>query len=194
MLRASTYADQLAACNDAGDCWVTNDVGVPFSGAVSLRLINVQTGTSAFVRESMHVELAAGAGVVKWFCAAADEDDVPSPSLSPTLSSSYPYSEDNLQGDEDAATPPSPSPSPSPSNSSSYIYSPCRAVKSARTTGWAFKNSAVTTTLAECHAECDSSPACAGFIKHASYYAESGLCYDCRPTTSPLGCSLYTLG
>ena len=95
MLRSSTYADQLAACNDAGDCWVTNDVGIPFAGAVSVRLLNVQTGATAFVRKSMPVELAAGAGVVKWFCAAGD----------------------------------------APSPSKTYIYSPCRAVKSALTTG-----------------------------------------------------------
>eukprot|EP01052_Picozoa_sp_SAG31_P069406 SAG31_NODE_28226_length_413_cov_1.175159_1_plen_137_part_11 len=70
-LRASTYADHLAACNQAGECFITNDRATRFEGAVSLRLLNVQTGTSATVRKSMPVNLSAGAGIVQWFCAAA---------------------------------------------------------------------------------------------------------------------------
>lgn len=70
-LRSSTFADQLAACNQAGHCFVTNDVGVPFAATISLRLLNVASGVSANVR-NISVDLPAGAGVVEWFCAAGD--------------------------------------------------------------------------------------------------------------------------
>eukprot|EP01043_Picozoa_sp_COSAG02_P067660 COSAG02_NODE_10953_length_1825_cov_1.475666_2_plen_395_part_00 len=67
ILRSSTFADQLAACNQAGHCFVTNDVGVPFSATVSLRLLNVVSGESEVV-QNVSVDLPAGAGVVEWFC------------------------------------------------------------------------------------------------------------------------------
>ena len=63
-LRSSTFADQLAACNQAGHCFVTNDVGVPFAATISLRLLNVASGVSANVR-NISVDLPAGAGVVE---------------------------------------------------------------------------------------------------------------------------------
>jgi hypothetical protein len=85
MLRASSYADQLAACNQAGECFITNDAAPEFAGEVSLRLLNVQTGASTFVQKRRAVTLKAGAGVVEWFCAA------PVSSTAPVADSSYEY-------------------------------------------------------------------------------------------------------
>lgn len=72
LLRATTYRDQLGACNHAGECFIANDSPRQFLGAVSLRLINVQSGVSATMQIGRRVDLRPGAGTVEWFCAASN--------------------------------------------------------------------------------------------------------------------------
>ena len=69
MLRATTYADQIVACNQAAQCFAKNDSPFEFRGELSLQLHNVQTGSTALVRR-LPLKLSAGAGTVEWFCAS----------------------------------------------------------------------------------------------------------------------------
>ena len=58
-----------------------------FEGALSLRLINIQTGASAFVQKNWQVKLEPGAGIMRWFCAAAP----PGPPVPPRAAGSDYY-------------------------------------------------------------------------------------------------------
>ena len=69
-LARSAFAPQLATCNTAAACFVTNDAPLPFEGAVTLQLHNIMTGKSA-VLSNRTLSLHAGAGVTQWFCASA---------------------------------------------------------------------------------------------------------------------------
>ena len=69
MLRATTFADQIAACNQAAQCFARNDAPKEFLGNLSLRLLNVETGATATVQRKP-LALGAGAGTVEWFCAS----------------------------------------------------------------------------------------------------------------------------
>lgn len=68
LLRSSAFADQLATCNTAGECFVKNDSPFPFDGTVHISLINLQNGRVAGISRHM-VALVRGAGVTEWFCA-----------------------------------------------------------------------------------------------------------------------------
>lgn len=73
-MKSSIYANQLASCNSAGACFVTNDSPFAFNGTVSVRLVNAMTGKSAGL-SSYTVVLPPGAGVTSWFCAEAGGTD-----------------------------------------------------------------------------------------------------------------------
>lgn len=140
MLRTSTYANQLAACNQAGECFVTNDGPNEFVGAVQLRLLNVQTGVSVPVREgAMPVSVPAGAGAIDWFCAA------PPLVAGPPPMTALIFSEGNPSGD--------------------YVYYPCQVpLDDGRFN--IVRN--LTMTLDQCQTECDASTTCAGFSRVSS--------------------------
>mmetsp|Transcript_31436 Transcript_31436/g.94443 ORF Transcript_31436/g.94443 Transcript_31436/m.94443 type:complete len:1023 (+) Transcript_31436:5048-8116(+) len=72
--RKSTFADQMSTCNTGGACFVTNDAPFPFSGVVSVRLVNVLSGASGIMAQES-VSLKPGAGITKWFCATATRND-----------------------------------------------------------------------------------------------------------------------
>jgi len=75
VLIITLITNRCSACNQAGECFLTNDAAPEFEGKVSMRLINVQTGVSAFVQLSRQFKLEPGAGVVSWFCAATAPTD-----------------------------------------------------------------------------------------------------------------------
>jgi hypothetical protein len=76
VLKASTFADQMSTCTDAGSCYVTNDSPFEFKGTVSVRLLNVMTGKKIKLVEKQ-VSLQAGAGITEWFCPEAIEGAAP---------------------------------------------------------------------------------------------------------------------
>ena len=86
MLGATTFADQIVACNQAAQCFAKNDSPFEFSGELSLQLRNVQTGTTALVRR-LPLKLSAGAGTVQWFCASNSS----SSSTTSALGGNYSY-------------------------------------------------------------------------------------------------------
>ena len=81
---ASTFADQMSTCNTAGACFVTNDSPFPFSGTVTVRLVNLARGTSTDVSKTT-VALGPGAGVTKWFCGT----EAPSPAQAAAAGEKY---------------------------------------------------------------------------------------------------------
>ena len=69
-LRRSAFADQLASCNTAGACFVTNSAPHAFVGTVSLSLLNMMDPAGKLIGVANHsISLAAGAGITRWFCA-----------------------------------------------------------------------------------------------------------------------------
>jgi hypothetical protein len=67
-MRASTFADHMTTCNLAGACFITNDAPFPFSGSVSIRILNIVTGASTN-QTHVAVALPTGPKLSHWFCA-----------------------------------------------------------------------------------------------------------------------------
>ena len=74
ILRSSTFADQMATCNDAGACMVKNDSPFAFEGKINIRLVNIASGISKPMLTNHPISMAAGAGVAQWLCGAAPAD------------------------------------------------------------------------------------------------------------------------
>ena len=64
----------MATCNTAGACFAANDSPFPFQGRTTVRLLNVQSGSSVQMKlpaSGANLSLAAGPKVSQWFCASA---------------------------------------------------------------------------------------------------------------------------
>lgn len=67
LYRQHLYADVMTTCGTNGTCYVKNDGIWPFSGSVLGFLVQFSTGKTIDVLD-LKVDLAAGAGVIQWFC------------------------------------------------------------------------------------------------------------------------------
>ena len=83
-LGRSTYSDQLATCNTAAACYVTNDSPVVFAGSLSVRLPNVQTGATGLLTNTSSLQLGAGPFVTAWFCGTGHASDIVAAHQRPT--------------------------------------------------------------------------------------------------------------
>lgn len=69
ILKNSIFADRMAGCTSSGSCYVANSVPFAFAGTVTVRLINLQSGSSMPV-VTAPVSLPPGPGTtLHWFCA-----------------------------------------------------------------------------------------------------------------------------
>merc|ERR1711935_658414 len=67
--RSSIYTDVMATCGGsptAPQCYVNNDLPIPFEGSVTISSIDFATGKESVVKE-MQLDMAAGVGVTQRF-------------------------------------------------------------------------------------------------------------------------------
>ena len=84
-LKNSIFADRMAGCTANGSCFVANSVPFAFAGAVTVRLINVLTGTSTpMVSTAVHLPPGPGT-TLHWFCAGGGAGGVAGQTLPPCM-------------------------------------------------------------------------------------------------------------